>query len=240
MVRRVAESKKSLLIPDTEIENDWQGFKGHKNLRSWLSVPLVASGEYLGFLSVGHTEPNRFTPDHLRRAELLAIPAAVAIENARLYARTEIYASVLERQLGQLHAAETALTQAKGEQRISDDRFQKVFHSSPVAFSITTYKEGQFLDVNAAFERRYGYSREELVGRTVHQLRIWEDPADRTYMLAQLQRGGPVRNLVTRLSAKSGEIKVTAYSADKIEFDGQTCILAVSEDLPQHDPGKSN
>src|SRR6185437_8843010 len=118
-------------------------------------------------LSVGHTEPYRFTPDHLRRAELLAIPAAAAIENARLYARTEIYASVLERQLGALHAAETALTKAKGEQRISDDRFQKVFHSSPVAFSITTYKEGQFLDVNAAFERRYGYSREELVGRTV-------------------------------------------------------------------------
>src|SRR6185312_11444884 len=125
------------LIPDTATEDDWHSFKGHKNLRSWLSVPLVASGEYLGFLSIGHTEPNRFTQDHLRRAELLAIPAAVAIENARLYTRTEIYASVLERQLGDLHVAEAALTQAKGEQRISEDRFQKVFHSSPVAFSIT-------------------------------------------------------------------------------------------------------
>jgi PAS domain S-box-containing protein len=240
IVRRVSENKKSVLIPDTATEDDWHSFKGHRNLRSWLSVPLVASGEYLGFLSIGHTEPNRFTQDHLRRAELLAIPAAAAIENARLYARTEIYASVLERQLGALHVAETALTQAKGEQRISEDRFQKVFHSSPVAFSITTYKEGQFLDVNSAFERRYGYSREELVGHTVHQLRIWEDPADRTYMLAQLQRGGPIRSLVTRLRAKSGEIKVTSYSADRIEFDGEPCILAVSEDLPQYDPGKSN
>ena len=96
------------------------------------------------------------------------------------------------------------------------------------------------MDVNAAFERRYGYARAELLGRTVHELRIWEDPADRTYMLSQLQRGGPIRNVVTRLRTKSGEIKVTAYSADKIQFDGQACILAVSEDVPQYDAHKSN
>jgi PAS domain S-box-containing protein len=239
-VRRISEGKKSILILDTATEKDWETFKGHKNLRSWLSVPLVASGEYLGFLSVGHGEPNQFTHDHLRRAELLAIPAAAAIENARLYARAEIYAELLEKRLADLKTAETALAQAKGEQRISDDRFQKVFRSSPVPFSITTYKEGKFVDVNSAFEHRYGYSRDELLGRTVHELKIWEDPADRSYMLAQLQRGGPIRNIVTRLRTKSGEVKVTYYSADKIQFDGQPCILAVSEDLPPYDPHKTN
>ena len=115
-----------------------------------------------------------------------------------------------------------------------------MFRSSPVPFSITTYKEGKFVDVNAAFEHRYGYSREELVGHTVHELRIWEDPSDREYMLAQLQRGGPIRNIVTHLRTKSGEIKVTTYSADKIQFDGYPCILAVSEDLLQYNPQKSN
>jgi len=239
-LRRISEGKRSVLIPDTAKENDWQTFKGHKHLRSWLSVPLIASGEYLGFLSIGHTEPNRLSQEHLRRAELLAIPAAAAIENARLYARAEIYASELEKRLADLHAAKTALAQAKGEQRISEDRFQKVFRSSPVPFSITTYKEGKFVDVNTAFERRYGYSRQELVGHTVHELGIWEDPSDREIILAQLQRGGPIRNVVTYLRTKSGEIKVTDYSADKIQFDGQACILAVSEDVPQHDPHKSN
>jgi len=45
---------------------------------------------------------------------------------------------------------------------------------------------------------------------------------------------------MTRLCTKSGEIKITAYSADKIQFEGQSCILAVSEDLPQIDPHKRN
>jgi hypothetical protein len=52
-------------------------------------------------------------------------------------------------------------------------------------------------------------------------------------MIAQLQRG-PVRNVITRVRTKSGEIRITAYSADKIQFDGQMCILAVSEDVPQN------
>ena len=71
-------------------------------------------------------------------------------------------------------------------------------------------------------------------------LRIWEDPKDRTLMIAQLQQRGPIRNVITRLRTKSGEIKTTAYSADKIQFDGQSCILAVSEDLPDGDKSLNN
>jgi len=171
---------------------------------------------------------------------LLAIPAAVAIQNARLFSRAEIYASELEKRLDDLRLAETALAQAQGDRRISDEKFQKVFRSSPIPFSITTVKEGRFMDVNAAFERRYGYAREEVLGHTVHELKLWEDPADRVLMVAQLQNSGPIRNVITRLRTKSGEIKLTAYSADRIQFDGQSCILAVSEDLPEYDKGKVN
>jgi PAS domain S-box-containing protein len=94
--------------------------------------------------------------------------------------------------------------------------------------------------VNGAFERRYGSSGEEVLGHTVHELKIWEDPADRVRMVAQLQRSGPIRNVITRLRTKSGEIKLTTYSADRIQFDGQSCILAVSEDLPEYNQQKVN
>lgn len=200
----------------------------------------MASDEFLGFLSVGHLEPNHFTPDHLRRAELLAIPAAVAIQNARLFSTAEIYGSELEKRLADLQKTEQALDQSEAVRQISEEKFQKIFHFSPVAFSITTLEEGRFLEVNAAFEARYGYCRQEVLGRTVHELRIWDDPADRRFLVTQLQRGGPIRNVITRLRAKSGEIKLTAYSADRIEFDGQRCILALSEDVVTHDPKSTN
>lgn len=238
-LKRILADQKSVLISDTEQEKEWKTFKGHNHLRSWLSVPLVASDEYLGFLSVGHTDPNRFTPEHLRRAELLAIPAAAAIQNARLYARADIYGSELEKRLADLRQAETALEQSEQGRRISEEKFQKVFRASPIPFSITTVNEGRFVDVNAAFERRYGYSRAEVLGRTVLELRIWEDPLDRVRMTTQLQQG-PIRNVITRIRTKSGEIKLTAYSADSIQFDGESCVLVVSEDLPEYDQQKVN
>jgi PAS domain S-box-containing protein len=238
--QRIWSERKRILIPDTKKQEGWQTFVGHEQFRSWLSVPLVASEEFLGFLSVGHMEPNHFTREHLRRAELLAIPAAVAIQNARLYSTAEIYGSELEKRLTDLQKAEQALDQSEAGRRVSEEKFQKIFHSSPVAFSITTLEEGRFLEVNAAFEARYGYSRPEVLGRTVHELRIWDDPADRRLLVAQLQRGGPIRSVITRLRAKSGAIKLTAYSADRIEFDGQRCILAISEDVITHDPKSIN
>jgi PAS domain S-box-containing protein len=238
-LQRILTGQKSVLISDTRQEESWQTFDGHAHLHSWLSVPLVASGQYLGFLSVGHTEPNSFTQDHLRRAELLAIPTAAAIQNSRLYERAAIYGEQLEKRIEDLRQAHAALVQSEEGRRVSEDKFQKVFRSSPVPFSITTVAEGRFLDVNAAFELRYGYSRAEVLGRTVHELRIWEDPSDRKLMIAQLQRG-PIRNVITRLRTKSGEIKTTAYSADKIQFEGQTCVLAVSEDLPEYEQRSSN
>jgi PAS domain S-box-containing protein len=237
---RILTTQNSVLLADTRDEKEWPSFKGHINIRSWLCVPLVASQQTLGLLSVGHTQPNTFTQDHLRRTQLLAIPAAAAIQNSRLYERAEIFGSELQRRLTDLRQTEKALEQSEEGRRVSEDKFQKVFRSSPIPFSITTVNEGRFVDVNAAFERRYGYSRVEVIGRTVGELGIWEDPKDRALMITQLQQRGPIRNIITRLRTKSGEVKTTAYSADKIQFDGQSCILAVSEDLPDGDKSLNN
>jgi PAS domain S-box-containing protein len=239
-LKRILEGRKGFLIPDTKEEEEWRSFKGHSHLRSWLSVPLLASGKYLGFLSIGHIDPNCYTAEHLRRAELLSIPAAAAIQNARLFDRADMYASELEKRLVDLCEAEDALKQAVGSRRVPDDMFQKVFRSSPIPFSITSLSEGRFIDVNTAFERRYGYLRHEVLGRTVHELRMWAEPADRMFMIEQLRRGMPIRNVITRIRTKSGDLKLTAYSADRIHFNGEPCILAVSEDLPEFDKKKTN
>jgi len=237
---RVLAGRTSVLVSDTKAEKEWRAFKGHADMRSWLCVPLVATNRTLGLLSVGDTRPGVFTREHLRLAESLAIPAAAAIQNARLYETAAIYGTELEKRIADLQQAKKALEEAEGGRRISEEKFQKVFRASPIAFSITTIDEGRFLDVNAAFETRYGYCRAEVIGHTVFELGIWDGPSDRVRMVALLERGGPVRNIITRLRAKSGEIKLTTYSADRIHFDGQACILAVSEDVPQSDPHRGN
>ncbi len=232
-LERILQSQKSVLLPDTKEEPDWRLFKNHIHLRSWLCVPLIASQRTLGLLSLGQTEPDGFTQEDLRRAQLLAIPAAAAIQNARLYECASIYGSELERREDYLKEAQQALQEAKEARIASEAKFEAIFRASPIPFSITTIDEGRFLDVNAAFERAYGYSRAELVGHTLEELRIWEDAADSELFRTQIQRTGSIRNIVARLRTKAGEIRLTAYSADRIHFNGLPCVLAVSEGIPQ-------
>jgi PAS domain S-box-containing protein len=229
---QVLATKSSLLIPNTSEDQDWQGFEGYSHMQSWLCVPLVASQRVLGVLSLGDTRAHTFTQEHLRLAKSLAIPAAVAIQNARLYERAEIYGVELEQRLVDLHQIQQALKQAEESRARSEEKFTKVFRSSPIAFSITTVTEGRFIDVNEAFERKYGYSREEILGRTVFDIGVWVDASDRSQMLNEIRGQGHVRNRVTRLRKRSGDIIETVYSADIIELDGQQCVLVVSDDMP--------
>ncbi len=229
---RVLATKSSVFIPDTSEEPGWPEFRGHAHMRSWLCVPLIASQQVLGVLSLGDMRAHTFTQEHLRLAKSLAIPAAVAIQNARLYERAEIYGTELEQRLSDLEQTEQALQQAEQSRTLSEDKFSKVFRSSPIAFSITTVAEGRFIDVNEAFEQRYGYSHKELVGRTVFDIGVWDSPGERPLMLDEVRTQGQVRNRVTRFRTRTGELIDTVYSADIIELEGQQCLLAVSEDVP--------
>jgi len=57
--------------------------------RAMLAVPLLVTGRALGALIVGDQTGRRFTADEIARAEAFADQAALALENARLYAEAE-------------------------------------------------------------------------------------------------------------------------------------------------------
>jgi hypothetical protein len=53
-------------------------------------------------------------------------------------------------------------------------------------------------------------------------------------MVEEIRAHGSIRNHATRLRKLSGEVVETIYSAQTIQLDDQPCILAVTEDLPDH------
>jgi PAS domain S-box-containing protein len=220
-----------VLVRNTAEHEGWAQFKGQSHFHSWLGVPLIASQEVLGLLCLGDSEADVFTPEHVRLAKSLAIPAAVAIQNARLYERAEIYGAELEKRLADLEQTQQALQEAEVDRAFSEEKFTKVFRASPVAFSITTVEQGRFIDVNQAFEHRYGFSRDELIGRTILELGIWDDPEDRPRMVEEIRQHGWIRNRPTRLRKRSGEIIEAVFSAQLLELEGQRCILAVTEEF---------
>jgi PAS domain S-box-containing protein len=108
-LQRILFEKKAVLLPSVANESEWRDAQPFDHLQSWLGVPLVAAGQVLGILSLGANSSYVFTTEHLRFAKSLAIPAAVAIQNARVHERAEIYAAELEARLQELRETQNAL-----------------------------------------------------------------------------------------------------------------------------------
>lgn len=92
-LQRVMLLRNSVHLSDTRDEGDWKETPALAGVRSWIAVPLIALDSVLGLLSIGVKSPNAFTAEHFRMAKSLAIPAAAAIQNARLYEWAAIYAA---------------------------------------------------------------------------------------------------------------------------------------------------
>jgi PAS domain S-box-containing protein len=64
--------------------------RGHLPVTSYLAVPVVArSGDVIGGLFFGHQEPGIFNERHEQVIEGLAAQAAIAMDNARLYEKSQ-------------------------------------------------------------------------------------------------------------------------------------------------------
>jgi PAS domain S-box-containing protein len=109
ILRAVLESPEGIIIRDTLGEPDSWRLGEATPARSWLGIRMLAAGEVLGLLSLGHPNPETLSEEHLRLARSLAVPAAAAIENARLYERAQIYGEELRDRLADLRRAEEAL-----------------------------------------------------------------------------------------------------------------------------------
>ena len=125
----------------------------------------------------------------------------------------------------------TARRRAEEALRFSEEKFAKAFRACPLRVSIGTLREGRFIEVNDAFLRDHGFTREQVIGRTSPELGLWDHPGDRQRLVAALERGGIVREWEFRGQTRDGQVQITSLSAELIQVGGETCILAVATDV---------
>ncbi|HMA45405.1 MAG TPA: PAS domain S-box protein [Gemmatimonadales bacterium] len=130
----------------------------------------------------------------------------------------------IQRDITARHRAEEAL-------RFSEEKFAKAFRACPLRVSIGTLAEGRFIEVNDAFLRDHGFTREQVIGRTSPELGLWADPDDRRRLVNELERGGMVREWEFRGQTRDGQVQITSLSAELIQVGGEACILAVATDV---------
>ena len=127
----------------------------------------------------------------------------------------------------------TERKQAEKALRESEEKSTKAFRSSPNSVAVTTLKDGRFIEVNDTYSRITGYSREEVIGHSTAEFGSWTNPEERKRILQILKKKGSVRDEEVHLLMKSGEERVTLFSAEPITIDGEPCMISVATDITE-------
>ena len=88
-LRRMEQEGRPVLVLDTVSDPHWNPLESRGQWRSYVAAPIRMGVLTLGFLNVNSFRPGQFGPTDARRLEAFANQAAIAIENARLYARQQ-------------------------------------------------------------------------------------------------------------------------------------------------------
>ncbi|MGE5423586.1 MAG: PAS domain S-box protein [Ignavibacteriales bacterium] len=116
--------------------------------------------------------------------------------------------------------------------RLSEERFSKAFNVSPIPMTITTFKEGKFVDSNDSFNDMYGSSREKFQGKTSLDV-FWLDSDARNLVRQRLLENGSIRNMEITFKNKTGEKRSALYSAELLNVMGTRCILSIFSDITE-------
>ncbi len=117
--------------------------------------------------------------------------------------------------------------------RLSEEKFSTVFHSSPVAISITRLADGHCVDVNEAYLRRFGWTREEMIGHTMLEIGLWPSKEARDRWVDAVRSKGRTRDFENVLLTKSGEPRTILASSELIRLQGATYVLVFVHDVTE-------
>jgi serine phosphatase RsbU (regulator of sigma subunit)/anti-sigma regulatory factor (Ser/Thr protein kinase) len=171
---------------------------GHPPVRSYLAVPVVTpSGETLGGLFFGHPDPGMFDDRDERLVAGIAAPAAIALDNARLYEQQrnraeELQLALLPKVASSVNGMEVAsryLPGGRGQHHVGGDWFDVI----PLPCGRTAFVVG------------------DVMGKGIHAAALMGQlrSAVRAYAVMDQQPNEVLRNLNELVIALPGQQLVT-------------------------------
>jgi len=115
--------------------------------------------------------------------------------------------------------------------RKSEEKFFKAFQTNAVMMGITTADEGVILEVNQELLDYFGYSREEVIGKSIYDLYVYKDIAQRELLVKRLMESDQIRDHDCAYMTKNGETKFGIVSVSRITIQNRPCFIFTINDI---------
>jgi len=128
-------------------------------------------------------------------------------------------------------AREKLRERARKKLKESEEKYRKTFEASPYSITISTLDDARFIDVNEAFCKLCGYSKEEVIGKRAVDLNLYANPKDRDVVYEIVKLEGEVTNIELVFRRKNGQAVIGLLSARRLRYNGQECMVALVTDI---------
>lgn len=113
------------------------------------------------------------------------------------------------------------------------EEIELVFNTSPDAAIISRFSDGLIVQVNEGFCTLSGFSREEVIGKSSHELGIWKNLQDRQRLINELEKSGTISNCEILFQKKDGSTRHSLMSAKIINLHDCKHIISLTKDISE-------
>lgn len=132
-------------------------------------------------------------------------------------------------EMGQVQTA-LVISRDVTEKIQSEERFFKAFHMNPSMVAIISLKDKTYIDVNESFSQVLGICREEIIGRSIDEIKFLQD-GETEKIKTHLATKCKLSNYEIKYCTKYGETRIALMSADSITLGAVECCLSVMTDI---------
>ena len=114
---------------------------------------------------------------------------------------------------------------------LSNNKFTTIFQFCPIAIAITKVSDGMIYEVNDAWVKLTGHTREESIGNTIYDLQLYRSNEERDLLIHELENTGLLSNYSIIMKVKDGSRIVGQFSAASIIINGVNCWITAMVDI---------
>lgn len=117
--------------------------------------------------------------------------------------------------------------------KAEEEKFSRIFHTSPYAILLSRLSDGKILEVNRVFLEKTGYHNSDVIGKTTLEISIWADYEDRLSLLSSLEKHEKVIGKEIMIRTRTGDLITGLLTSELIAINNEICIFSSIEDISE-------